>query len=94
MKNLLQVPVVLAGFNLGEAQNFIKSYTDPLTTFLLWFLPIGGAIVSVVVIITWFGKDEDEREQRKPGKTLKKIWFWLAIGMGITTIFKILGISG
>lgn len=86
-------PIILSGFNLGEAQNFVKGYTDPFFTFLLWAAPIVGSIVAAISGIMYLLKDEDERDRHKFHKTLKKILTVTIIVESITVIFKIVGIT-
>lgn len=89
----MKAPVVLAGFNEGAAKSFVKSYTDPLTNFLLWAVPITGIIAAVVSGIIYLLKDEEERDRKKLSKDLKRILFTCIILESITVIFKIVGIT-
>ena len=87
------IPVILAGFNNAEAQNFLKSYTDPLFSFLLWAAPVIAAISAIALGIAYFCKEEDERDRHKFIKTLKKILAVTIVIESITVIFKIVGIT-
>ena len=89
----LNFAYILAGFNKGEAQNFVKSYTDPLTSFLLWAVPVVAIIASVISGITYLIKDEEDRYRKKFSKELKRILFVAIIIESISLIFKIVGIA-
>lgn len=94
LKNkLMIVPAVLAGINESELENWIKGYTDPITNVLIWLIPIGGVIASLVTIVIWFTKDEELKQRDNPVRIVKKIVFWCLIGEGIIAIFKALGIT-
>lgn len=81
------------GFNSTEAINLVKTYTDPLTTFLLWAVPIVGIIAAVASSVGYLLKDEEERDRHRYTSTLKKILIAAIIGECMVTIFKIFGIS-
>lgn len=89
----MKAPLFLAGFNEGVAKNFIKQWTDPLTNFLLWAVPIVGIIASVSSGIIYLLKDEEDRDRKKFSKDLKKILVVCVILESITVIFKIVGIT-
>ncbi len=85
--------VTLAGFNNSAAQSFVKQYTDPFFTFLLWAAPVVGMISAVASGIGYLIKEEDERDRHKFTKTLKKILAVVIIVESISVIFKIVGIA-
>lgn len=89
----IQIPYILAGFNESAAKSFVKSYTDPLTNFLLWAVPTVGLIAAVVSGLIYLLKDEEERDRKKLSKDLKKILMTCIILESITVIFKIVGIT-
>lgn len=94
LKNrLMLVPAILTGINESELENWIKGYTDPITNILIWLIPIGGVIASLVTIVIWFTKDEELKQRDNPIRIVKKIVFWCLIGEGIIAIFKALGIT-
>lgn len=71
----MMAPVVLSGINEGELEKWIKSYTDPITNLLIWLIPIGGVIASLVTIVVWFTKDEEMKQRDNPYRIVKKIVF-------------------
>lgn len=100
MKNLLMLknqimmyPLALAGINETELEKWIKGYTDPITNVLIWLIPIGGILASLVTIVVWFTKDEELKQRDNPIRIIKKIVFWCLVGEGIIVIFKALGIT-
>ncbi|MGN1182943.1 MAG: hypothetical protein ACI4SR_08065 [Faecalibacillus sp.] len=90
---IMMVPVVMASINEAELENWIKGYTDPITNVLIWLIPIGGVLASLVTIVVWFAKDEELKQRDNPIRIVKKIVFWCLIGEGIIAIFKALGIT-
>lgn len=90
---ILQTQGVLAiGFDEAEAKRLATSYTGPFTTFLLWAVPIICVIGCVAKYITWMGKDEDEKEQKPIGKSIKRYIFWAVIVESIASIMKVFGL--
>lgn len=89
----LNLPYILSGFNKGEAMNFVKTYTDPLTSFLLWAVPVIAIIAAIISGITYLIKDEEDRDRKKFSKELKRILFVAIIIESISVIFKIVGIA-
>lgn len=89
----LVAPYVLSGFNSGLAQSTAKKYIEPLTTFLMWIVPLVAVIVCLVSFVKWFVMDEDEKERHKPFRMIKKIIIVTIIAELITTLFKIFGLQ-
>lgn len=90
---IMMAPVVMASINEAELENWIKGYTDPITNVLIWLIPIGGVLASLVTIVVRFAKDEELKQRDNPIRIVKKIVFWCLIGEGIIAIFKALGIT-
>ena len=90
---IMMAPVVMASINEAELENWIKGYTDPITNVLIWLIPIGGVLASLVTIVVWFAKDAELKQRDNPIRIVKKIVFWCLIGEGIIAIFKALGIT-
>ena len=86
---VIMTPYVLDGFNSGLAQSTAKKYIDPITTFLMWVVPL----VAVIVCLISFVMDEDEKERHKPFRMIKKIIIVTIIAELITTLFKIFGLQ-
>ena len=80
------------GFNTGEAENLVKSFTDPLTTFLLWAVPIICVIACIARYVSWAAKDDDEQQQKPIWKSIKNYIFWAVIVESVSAIMKILGL--
>ena len=60
---VIMTPYVLDGFNSGLAQSTAKKYIDPITTFLMWVVPLVAVIVCLISFVKWFVMDEDEKER-------------------------------
>ena len=67
----MMAPVGLSGINEGELEKWIKGYTDPITNLLIWLIPIGGVIASLVTIVVWFTKDEEMKQRDNPYRIVK-----------------------
>ena len=78
--------LVLAGFNEGAAKSFIKSYTDPIFSTLIWL----AFVVSGVVYLL---KDEEDRDRKKFSKQAKVILVVTVVIMSASIIFNIVGIA-
>lgn len=87
------MPMVCVGINETELEKWIKGYTDPIMNVLIWLIPIGGALASLVTVVIWLTKDDELKERERPSRIIKKIIFWCLIGEGIVAIFKALGIT-
>lgn len=90
---VIMSPYVLDGFNSGLAQSTAKKYIDPITTFLMWVVPLVAVIVCLISFVKWFVMDEDEKERHKPFRMIKKIIIVTIIAELITTLFKIFGLQ-
>lgn len=75
------------------AQSTAKKYIDPITTFLMWVVPLVAVIVCLISFVKWFVMDEDEKERHKPFRMIKKIIIVTIIAELITTLFKIFGLQ-
>lgn len=80
------------GFDGGAAWDLVDKYISPLTSFLLLLVPVVAIAAALYTYIQWALKDEDERDQRPYGKSLKKIILGAVIAESITIIFKIFGL--
>lgn len=94
MKNIFLNLMLLytPGFNGEEAKNFVNSFVQPLTSFLLWAVPVSAIAVCLLSGIGWFTKDEEEKERKPFIKSLKPILYVTLICESITVIFKIFGL--
>ena len=63
-----------------------------VTALLLLLVPVVAIAAALYTYIQWALKDEDERDQRPYGKSLKKIILGAVIAESITIIFKIFGL--
>lgn len=95
MKNMIlnRMLLFLVGFNEAGAKNYIKSYTDPIMSTLLWVIPVTGAISVLITAVMYNLKDEEDRDRHKFSKQLKKIITVCIIAESITIIFNIVGIA-
>lgn len=89
---VLTTPINAVGFNEAAAKDLITSFVTPLTSFLLWAVPVIAAAACLAAYLGWVGKDEDEKEQKPIAKQLKKIIFWAVVVESISAIFKIFGL--
>lgn len=80
------------GFDGDGAWELANRYIAPITSFLLLLVPVVAAAVALYSYVQWALKDEDEREQRPYGKSLKKILIGAIIAESIAAIFKIFGL--
>ena len=85
-------PINAVGFNEAAAKDLITSFVTPLTSFLLWAVPVTAAAACLAAYLRWVGKDEDEKEQKPIAKQLKTIIFWAVVVESIRAIFKIFGL--
>lgn len=89
----IMAPYILDGFNSSLAQSTAKKYIEPITTFLMWVVPLVAVIVCLISFVKWFVMDEDEKERHKPFRMIKKIIIVTIIAELITTLFKIFGLQ-
>ena len=81
--------LVLAGFNEGAAKSFIKSYTDPIFSTLIWLAPVVGMIAFVVSGVVYLLKDEEDRDRKKFSKQAKVNLVVTVVIMSASIIFNI-----
>lgn len=79
-------------FNGDLAREEAMSWLDPLMTFALWAIPLGGAVRILLAGLTWLQKDEQEREQNPFHRTFITYLKWLIALEMIPTVFKIFGL--
>lgn len=83
---------VMRQINEVEAKNWLKGWLEPITSLLLWVIPLVAVISILIVFIGWYGKDEREKRQQPFFKTIKTHLIVLAVAESFTTILKILGL--
>lgn len=89
---VLTTPINAVGFNEAAAKDLITAFVTPLTSFLLWAVPVTAGAACLAAYLRWVGKDEDEKEQKPIAKQLKTIIFWAVVVESISAIFKIFGL--
>lgn len=89
--NILTFYVLEAGFNEAAAKEFVLKFSQPLTSFLMWAIPIGTVLACLITYVLWLGKDEDAKEQKPVFKSIKNIVSAAVIVYSINTILKIFG---
>lgn len=97
-KNLITYKIVeikskAPGFDDSAAKEEVEKWTTPLTSFLLWAVPLVTAIVILIAGIAWMTKDEETREQKPFLKTMKQIIIVAVICELVIAILKIFGIA-
>lgn len=86
------INVYAVGFDEAAAKALVEQFMTPLTSFLLWAVPIAAIAACLASYISWATKDDDEKEQKPVAKTIKKIIFWAIIAEMISAIFKVFGL--
>ena len=81
------------GFNINAAKELVTKYTDPVTTFLLWAVPITGMLAALVHGIRYLIQEEEARNRNKFSSTMKNILGVCIFLESIAAIFKIIGIA-
>lgn len=79
-------------FNEGEAKSLVETFFKPLTSFLLWFVPLAALAASIWVYIKWTGKDEAEQEQKPWSKSVVKIVTGAVVVEALSAIMKVFGL--
>lgn len=79
-------------FNEDEAKSLVETFFKPLTSFLLWFVPLAALAASIWVYIKWTGKDEAEQEQKPWSKSVVKIVTGAVVVEALSAIMKIFGL--
>lgn len=92
MFTIAPMNVYAVGFDIDAAKSLVESFMTPLTSFLLWAVPIAAIAACLASYISWAAKDDDEKEQKPVAKTIKKIIFWAVIAEMISAIFKVFGL--
>lgn len=83
---------VMRAINTEEAKSWLKGWLDPITSLLLWLIPLIAVISILIAFVGWYGKDEREKQQQPFFKTVKTHIIVLVIAESLTTILKILGL--
>ncbi len=89
---MAMMPTVLVKFNEGLAKQTVKGFIDPITKFLIWAVPLVSLVVCLISFISWFVKDEDEKERHKPFRMIKRIIIVTVIAELINVIYQIFGL--
>lgn len=80
-------------FNEGEAKDLAQSWTDPLSSFLLWLIPIVGIVVIAASGLMWLMKPEEERNQKSfTPQAVKMLKIIIALEL-LPAIWKILSLA-
>lgn len=79
-------------FNEGAAKSLVETFFKPLTSFLLWFVPLAALAASIWVYIKWTGKDEAEQEQKPWSKLVVKIVTGAVVVEALSAIMKVFGL--
>lgn len=79
-------------FDEEEAKNLVETFFKPLTSFLLWFVPLAALAASILVYIKWTGKDEAEQEQKPWSKSVVKIVTGAIVIEALSAIMKVFGL--
>lgn len=87
--------VLLDGFSFNQQEfiNLIKSPLNSLANACIILLPTFFTISTVVEILKYYAKDEQERQQATLQRQVKKNIMWLLVGVSIGLILKIFGLA-
>lgn len=71
--------------------DLIKEFTVPITNICLIVIPILGILACLYNGVIWFTKDEEEREQKPLGRSIKKILLLTFVLEALPALLKIFG---
>lgn len=80
-------------FNENGFKEETKSWADPITSYLLWVVPLCGVVSAILVGVFWLMHDEEYREQHPLKKRLVVVIIATIVIELIPTIYKLLNLS-
>lgn len=91
--NKLNTVVFEQTINIDEnaMTDLVKEFTTPITNICLIVVPIIGILACLYTGVIWFTKDEEEREQKPLGRSIKKILLLTFVLEALPALMKIFG---
>lgn len=79
-------------FNEDLAKSTVQAWISPITSFLMWGIPLTTMVVCGLAWYKWNTMSEQEQMQAPLGKRISKIIFWAIFMTLIPIIMKIFGL--
>lgn len=86
------LPIYAVGVDEGALANLVDSFVSPVLNYAMVLIPVAAAVACGVTYLMWLSKDENEKESKPVGKSVKRIIFWAVIIEAVPAILKIFGL--
>lgn len=89
----ISVEAATPKFNESKAKETAREWLNPIMSWALWVIPVCGIVRLAVAGISWYQKDEQEREQNPFHRTMITYVKWTIIIEMIPVIYTIFGLA-